>query len=122
MYTRKRHGGAWAAIPAIVLIVAISVIAGPSADAAYTTQVPLGAARPFAVLAGAAVTGNATTVGTLSAVSFDVFLEPTVTRLPSTSTNDEYEPLKPVSFVQGFALGFALVLIGGLLLLGLRRS
>lgn len=132
MYTRKRHGRAWAAIPAIVLIVAISVIAGPSANAAYTTQVPLGAARPFAVLAGAAVTG--------SAVPFDGFLEPTVTlnvgstgaqipvavvtspRLPSTSTNDVYAPLKPVNFIQGFALGFALVLIGALLLLGLRRS
>ena len=80
------------------------------------------------------------TIATLSAVAFDVFLEPTVTlnvgrtaaqipvavvtipRLPSTSTNDEYEPLKPVNFVQGFALGFALVLISGLLLLGLRRS
>jgi hypothetical protein len=62
MYIRKRRVRAWAAIPAIVLIVAISVIAGRAASAAYTTQVSLGAARPFAVLAGAAVTGNATTV------------------------------------------------------------
>jgi hypothetical protein len=120
MYTRKRHGRAWVAIPAILLIVAISMIAGPSADAAFTTQVPLGAARPFAVLAGAAVTGNATTVGTLGAhIPVAVV---TIPILPSTSTNDEYEPLKPVNFVQGFALGFALVLIGGVLLLGLRRS
>src|SRR5688572_20369722 len=53
---------AWAAIPAIVLIVAISVIAGPMAIAAYTTQVQLGAARSFAVLAAAAVTANEGTV------------------------------------------------------------
>jgi hypothetical protein len=45
-----------------------------------------------------------------------------IPRLPSTSTNHAFEPLKPVNFVQGFTLGFALVLIGGLLLLGLRRS
>ena len=62
MYVNKRHVRAWAALPAIVLIVAISVIAGPAANAAYTTQVPLGAARPFAVLAAAAVTANAGTV------------------------------------------------------------
>jgi hypothetical protein len=62
MYTRERHGRAWAAIPASVLIVAISVFAGPGAKAAHTTQVQLGAARPFAVLAGAALTGNAPTV------------------------------------------------------------
>jgi hypothetical protein len=80
------------------------------------------------------------TISTLTAVPFDVFLGPSVTlnvgstgaqipvavvtipRLPSTSTNGEYEPLKPVNFIQGFALGFALVLIGWLLLLGLRRS
>jgi hypothetical protein len=76
---------------------------------------------------------STTTLGT-----FDV-LDPTVTlnvgitaalipvpvvpipRLPSTSTNDAYGPLRPVNFVQGFALGFALVLLGGLLLLGSRR-
>lgn len=80
------------------------------------------------------------TIAILSAVPFDVFLGPNVTlnvgstgaqtpvavvtipRLPSTSTNVVYAPLKPVNFVQGFALGFALVLIAGLLLLGLRRS
>jgi hypothetical protein len=62
MYLRKRHVRTWAAIPAIVLVVAISVIAGPAATAAYTTQVQLGAARSFAVLAAAAVTANAGTV------------------------------------------------------------
>lgn len=43
-------------------------------------------------------------------------------KLPSTSTSNVYAPLMPVNFIQGFALGFALVLIGGLLLLGSRRS
>ena len=61
MYKRKRHLRAWAAIPAAMLIVAISVIAGPTASAAYTTQVSLGVARPFAVLAAAAVTADGST-------------------------------------------------------------
>jgi FlaG/FlaF family flagellin (archaellin) len=103
VYIRKRHVRAWAAIPAIVLIVAISVIACPAASA-YVFLEPTvtlkvgstGAEIPVAVV--------------------------TISRLPSTSTNDAYVPIKPVNFVQGFALGFALVLIGGLLLLGLRRS
>ena len=90
---------------------------------AYTTQVPLGAARPFAVLAGAAVTGNATTV-----INGDVGHGTAIT-LTGTVNGTTYGPtfwnrgpLKPVNFIQGFALGFALVLIGWLLLLGLRRS
>ena len=112
MNINKRHLRAWTTFPAIALIVAISVISGPAANAAYTTQVPLGAARPFAVLAEAAVTAN---------VLIPVAVV-TIPRLPSTSTNVAYEPLQPVNFVQGFALGFALVLIGGLLLLGMRRS
>src|SRR3989337_2115449 len=62
MYLRKPYVRTWVAIPAIVLIVAISVIAGHAATAAYTTQVQLGAARSFAVLAAAAVTANAGTV------------------------------------------------------------
>jgi hypothetical protein len=79
-------------------------------------------------------------ISTLTAGPFDVVLAPTLTlnagvtarqipvavvtipRLPSTSTSNEYEQLEPVNFVQGFALGFALVLIGGLLILGSRRS
>ncbi|MDQ2913867.1 MAG: ice-binding family protein, partial [Chloroflexota bacterium] len=44
-----------------VLVLAISAIAGPTANAAYSTPVPLGAARTYAVLSGAALTGNATT-------------------------------------------------------------
>jgi hypothetical protein len=101
--------------------------------AAPQTQTPSPAPAP-------AVLAAPPTISTLWTVPFDVLVEPTVTlnvgstgtqipvtvvtipRLPSTSTNDQYEPLKPVNFVQGFALGFALVLIGGLLLLGLRRS
>jgi hypothetical protein len=125
MYIRKRHVRAWATIPAIVLVIAISVIAGPANAATYTTQVPLGAAGPFAVLAATAVTASAPTTVTLNvgstAAQFPVAVV-TISRLPSTSTNDAYQPLKPVNFVQGFALGFALVLIGWLLLLGLRRS
>jgi hypothetical protein len=105
MYIRKRRVRAWAAIPAIVLMVAISVLTGPSVNAAYTTQVPLGAA------------GNVGSTGAQTLVAVV-----TIPRLPSTSTNDVHAPLKPVNFIQGFALGFALVLIGGLLLLGLRRS
>src|SRR5678816_510549 len=62
MYTRKRHPRVWAALPAVALIVAISVMAGSAIAATYTTQVPLGAARPFAVLAATAVTANAATV------------------------------------------------------------
>ena len=103
MYKRKRHSRAWAAIPAIVLIVAISLIAAPTASAAYTTQVTLGAARQVA------------------AAQVPVAVV-TIPRLPSTSTRSDFEPLKPVNFVQGFALGFALVLIGWLLLLGVRKS
>jgi hypothetical protein len=61
MYINKRRLRTWTTLPAIVLIVAISVIAGPANAATYTTQVPLGAARPFAVLAAAAVTANAGT-------------------------------------------------------------
>ena len=93
----------------------------------------------LAVELAPAVTVEPQAISTLVAGPFDV-LEPTVTlnvgstaaqipvavvripRLPSTSTNVAYEPLQPVNFVQGFALGFALVLIGGLLLLGMRRS
>ena len=62
MYRRKRHVRLWVAIPAVALIIAISAIAGPANAATYTTQVPLGAARQFAVLAAAAVTANAATV------------------------------------------------------------
>ena len=62
MYINKRHPRTWTAFPTIALVVAISVISGPAANAAYTTPVPLGAAGPFAVLAAAAVTANAGTV------------------------------------------------------------
>jgi hypothetical protein len=62
MYTRKRHPRVWAALPAVALIVAISVMASSAIAATYTTQVPLGAAKPFAVLAATAVTANAATV------------------------------------------------------------
>ena len=79
-------------------------------------------------------------IATLVAGPFDVVLEPivtqlvgvtaahipvavvTVSRLPATSTSNDYEPLEPVNFVQGFALGFALVLIVWLLLMGPRKS
>lgn len=125
MYKRRRNLRAWAAIPATVLLVAISVIAGPTAS----------------VLAAAAVTANAPTTingnlgwgtaysppaGTLNGTSTGSLpnwlpARVTVPRLPSTSTSNDYEPLKPVNFVQGFALGFALVLIGWLLLLA-RKS
>jgi len=62
MYQRERHVRLWVAIPAVAVIIAISAIAGPANAATYTTQVPLGAATPFAVLAAAAVTANAGTV------------------------------------------------------------
>ena len=62
MYQRERHLRVWASVPAVALIVAISVMAGSAIAATYTTQISLGAARPFAVLAAAAVTANAGTV------------------------------------------------------------
>jgi len=60
MYKRQLRG--WAALPTVALIVAISAIAGPANAATYTTQVQLGAARQFAVLAAAAVTASVATV------------------------------------------------------------
>src|SRR4029453_5866403 len=63
MYLRKRPTRLWAAIPSVAFIAVLSVGAGFGADAAtYTTKIALGAARPFAVLAAAAVTANAGTV------------------------------------------------------------
>lgn len=62
MYQRRRWRRLWAAIPPVAFIVVVIVNALAADAATYTTQISLGAARPFAVLAAAAVTANAGTV------------------------------------------------------------
>jgi len=84
MYQREHHARLWVAIPAIALIVAISAIAGPANAATYTTQVPLGAARPFAVLAGAAVTATGTVIN--GNLGWGTAYSPTAVTLNGTST------------------------------------
>jgi len=82
-------------------MVVISAMAGPAIAAPYTTQVPLGAARQFAVLAAAAVTQIPVAVTT-------------VQRLPATSTRDASgEPM---------LLGFLIGLLGTLLIFVSRKS
>ena len=105
MCINKRRLRTWTAFPAVILFVALSVIVGPAANSAYTTQVSLAPVLPVGI--------------TAAHIPLAVV---TLPRLPSTSTSNAYEPLKPVNFVQGFALGFALVLIGWLLLLESRKS
>jgi hypothetical protein len=126
MYKRRRNLRAWAAIPAIVLLVAISVIAGPTASVLAAAAVT---ANPPTTINGNLGWGTAysSPAGTLNGISPGPLANwlparVTVPRLPSTSTSNDDEPLKPVNFVQGFALGFALVLIVWLLLLGSRKS
>jgi hypothetical protein len=115
MYIRKPNPRAWAVIPAVVLVVAISVIAGPANAATYATQVPLGAARSFAVLAPVAELVEPTVVTAVGTTALQIPVAvTTVQRLPATSTSDTSgEPM---------LLGFLIGLLGTLLIFGSRKA
>jgi hypothetical protein len=115
MYLRKPNPRAWAVIPAVVLVVATSVIAGPANAATYATQVPLGAARSFAVLAPVAELVEPTVVTAVGTTALQIPVAvTTVQRLPATSTSDTSgEPM---------LLGFLIGLLGTLLIFGSRKA